>query len=65
MCATRVISPYTLEELRNVYQRQWSQSPHFADFTLILGLTGVPWGEVVGQRNGPQSARSTAHCGHA
>ncbi|MGD9955646.1 MAG: tyrosine-type recombinase/integrase [Candidatus Nanopelagicales bacterium] len=43
--------PLTLTALRALYQEQLERSPQ-ADITLVLGLTGLRWGEVAGLRVG-------------
>lgn len=42
----RKVSPFTIQELRDVYRTQSERQPVQAEITLILGLTGLRWGEL-------------------
>lgn len=47
---TREIYPYTIVELRQVFEEQRSYSEVDARLTMILGLTGLRWGELCALR---------------
>jgi integrase len=48
---TQRARPLTLPALRQLYRQQLERSPQ-ADITLVLGLTGLRWGELAGLRVG-------------
>ena len=47
---SREIEPLTLSELEEVYNEQREINPKLADCVLVLGLTGIRWGELRGLR---------------
>lgn len=47
---SREVEPFTLVELEEVYSEQRQINPQLAECVLVLGLTGIRWGELRGLR---------------